>query len=371
MKKKRILFIVGSLGGGGAEKFTINLLHELDHTKYDIHLCILKGHGIFESLLPRDITIHRLYKSKVFKALIGANKLVRYVKPDIIFSNMFHVNILAVLTIYLNYGMTVTLLIRESTIPSYRIKKDLVGQVHNKILKIIYGARMITRVVSQCEAMKSDLVTNYNISNSKILVINNPININDLLKRSKLPPDYHIDKNYINMISIGRLERVKGYDRMIEIFSRLERNKYRLHIFGEGSQRPILQKMIIERGLQDEIIIPGFLINPHAMLTQMQVFLLSSRSDSFPNVILESLALGIPVIAYNCPGGINEIIDSGNNGYLVNDGDRTGYINTIERMDYRLFNNAKIIDEAKIKYGPEVIQQYEDLFDHDYSLEMI
>ena len=183
------------------------------------------------------------------------------------------------------------LIVRESTIPSYRFGLSMTGLTYSVIMKVTYRSGLITNIITQCEAMRNDLVINYNLPESKLLVINNPVNHDDLLKKSQDMLKYKIDTSVINMISIGRLENVKGYDRMIEIFTRLERNKYHLYICGEGSQRGTLLRMISDYGLNDEVSLTGFLSNPYSLLSEMQLFLLSSRSDSFPNATLESLAL--------------------------------------------------------------------------------
>jgi glycosyltransferase involved in cell wall biosynthesis len=363
MKKKLILFIVGSLGGGGAEKFIITLLQGLNQEKYDVHLCIIKGQGANDKFIPKYVYVHRLYKTKVLRALFSVSRLIVAIKPDIVFSSMFHVNIMTILSSYIIYPNKMKLIVRESTIPSYRFGLSMTGLTYSVIMKVTYRSGLITNIITQCEAMRNDLVINYNLPESKLLVINNPVNHDDLLKKSQDMLKYKIDTSVINMISIGRLENVKGYDRMIEIFTRLERNKYHLYICGEGSQRGTLLRMISDYGLNDEVSLTGFLSNPYSLLSEMQLFLLSSRSDSFPNATLESLALGVPVIAYDCPGGVNEILNSPDNGVLIDDGDISNYVKSINEFRFNQYEPQYLIKTSRARYGNNIIESYEYVFD--------
>jgi glycosyltransferase involved in cell wall biosynthesis len=95
----------------------------------------------------------------------------------------------------------------------------------------------------------------------------------------------------------------------------------RLIILGDGSERPALERLIEERGLQNFVRLPGFVVNPYAYMARAAVFVLSSIHEGLPNVLMEALACGTPVVSTDCPSGPRQILDGGRYGPLVPVGD--------------------------------------------------
>jgi glycosyltransferase involved in cell wall biosynthesis len=130
-----------------------------------------------------------------------------------------------------------------------------------------------------------------------------------------------VKKEGLWIMGVGRLLRQKGYDRLIRAVAALQRPDVRLVLVGEGPDRAKLQSQADELGIGDRLIMPGFVRQPMQWLAAADLFALSSRWEGFGHVIVEAMAAGAPVIAFDCPHGPRDIIRSGENGILVPDGD--------------------------------------------------
>lgn len=128
------------------------------------------------------------------------------------------------------------------------------------------------------------------------------------------------------IISVGRLSTQKDYPTLIRAF-KIVRNAMdcRLLVLGEGKERPVIEALISELELQGDVELPGFVANPLAFVSKADLFALSSVYEGFGNVIAEALALGVPVVATDCPHGPSEILDRDQYGKLVGVGDVEGF----------------------------------------------
>jgi glycosyltransferase involved in cell wall biosynthesis len=136
------------------------------------------------------------------------------------------------------------------------------------------------------------------------------------------------------IVAAGRLTHQKGFDRLIELYGPVAdaHPDWQLHIYGSGSDRPALQRMIDERGLAHQIRLTGWTDDLGSVLTKASIFALSSRFEGLPNVGIEALAAGLPVVAFDCPRGPRELVHDGKNGYLLLNGDATGFGAALSRL---------------------------------------
>jgi glycosyltransferase involved in cell wall biosynthesis len=172
-------------------------------------------------------------------------------------------------------------------------------------------------IISQSKSMNLDLKK---YISRKTITIYNPIikkNILNLSKKKNLI--VKLNRNYYNIISVGRLTHQKDYKTAILAISKLKHKikNIRYYIAGEGKLKNELYKYSLSLGLKDDVIFTGFLKNPYSIMKDANVLLLSSLYEGFSNVILESLSLNVPVVATNSLGGNKEIISNGKNGFLA------------------------------------------------------
>ena len=172
------------------------------------------------------------------------------------------------------------------------------------------------------------------------------------------------DPELINIVSLGRLERPKNQSLLIRAFQTvLIKNKNaRLIIIGEGTERSYLAQLIEEFNLGAAISLIGQIDNPYSYLARADLFVLSSNTEGFPNVLVEAMICGCPVISTNCKSGPNEIITHGKNGILVSNGDVKAMSNAIISLIQNNELRNTLIKSAKRKLYDfsldKIINQY-------------
>jgi glycosyltransferase involved in cell wall biosynthesis len=177
------------------------------------------------------------------------------------------------------------------------------------------------------------------------------------LQLSKIITTDLYDKNKINLIAVGRLAYQKGFDTLLDIMKQLD-DRYHLTLLGDGPNRKALIQYIKDNNLQNKVTLKGFVDNPYPYMRQADIFVLSSRFEGFPNVVLESNACNTPVIAFDCPGGTKEIIVENKNGWLVECQNVKKFIDKLTKLDYqKQINNS--FSKFKVE---EIINQYESFF---------
>jgi len=357
--KKKIMFIVPSMRGGGSERVMSILLKYLSREKFDIILVLLKKEGRYLDDLPKDIVIIDLDVKGAKFAIFKIRNMIRKHKPDIVFSSAAHLNLLiSMMKLFL--PKKITFIARESSIPSVRENQKYPDLLNNFLYKRFYNN--LDLIVCQSKYMMNDLFVHYDIKKEKMLVINNPVDIESINKSSQENDNLLFDKCKINLLTAGRLNKVKGYDLLLQTLAKLD-NRYHLTILGEGSEEGSLRKLSKDLNIEYRVSFLGFQKNPYKYMNQSDLFVLSSRYEGFPNVVLEANTCGTPVVAFDCPGGTGEIIVNGLNGFLVENRNIDMLAETIRKsIDYD-FNEKKILEFVKKKYEADlIISKYEETF---------
>jgi glycosyltransferase involved in cell wall biosynthesis len=209
---------------------------------------------------------------------------------------------------------------------SERIDPEMysIGNAWNKLRRWTYP--IAERVVVQTERARAYFPRKVQ---TDIKIIPNPIVSLPQEKTSsnKLPTKSSI-------IAIGRFDRQKGFDLLLQAFARLkdQHPKWNLTILGEGPLRAELESLRHELGLTDRVHLPGLVQNPYELLNQANLFVLSSRFEGFPNSLCEAMASGLPVIATDCPSGPREIIRDGVDGLLIPPEDVEALAKAMDRL---------------------------------------
>jgi glycosyltransferase involved in cell wall biosynthesis len=354
---KKLMLIVPSMRGGGSERVMSILANNLDRNKFDITLVLLKNEGPYLDDLKSDIKIIDLNSNKARYGIFKLFKLIRTSKPDIVFSTLGHLNILiAILKLFLSKD--IKYIARESSIPSKSHSKTGKGKILKILYKLFYNK--FDLIISQSEYMKSDLINHYNINENKISIINNPVDIKKINYLSKESIE-NFDKNKINLLAVGRLNKVKRFNLLINLMSKLN-DSFHLTIVGSGYEENTLRKKIKDLNLEKSIDLIGFKSNPYKYMSNADILLMSSEYEGFPNVVLEANACGIPVFGFNCPGGISEIIEDGVNGILIENDNLDLMRKTLNSYDIKNFNSLVIKQKIEERYSLEsIISKYESI----------
>jgi glycosyltransferase involved in cell wall biosynthesis len=347
---------------GGATRVILNLVNNLERDKFDINLVVFKATGQLLPQVKEYVKIHNLNSHRV---AFGINKLVTLLireKPEVVFSGITHVNLAVALSIpLLKTFLKETLFItREVNIPSIRAKY----LKKSKNMDYIYK-RVISRfdlIVAQSKYMKRDIISSYGVDSKKIVVINNPIDIDNIIKKLNSAKNKNIfPKDKINIVAVGMLRKQKAFDRLLYVFKLLD-NRYHLHIIGEGSERKTLEELIDKLKISNRVTLHGLQKNPYIYMKMSNLVVLSSLYEGFPNVILEANACGKFVIANRCAGVDEEIIIDGLNGTLVESNNYKEFAEAIKKYALTDINPNDIIATTKKYHVKNILKRYTKIF---------
>lgn len=347
MKKKiSVIFILPDLETGGAERIVTTIANHLSRDKFEPKILLLRKEGGYLKLLKDDVEIIDIKTERIRHSLKPILKEIYRRKPDIVFSGFGEVN--AYMSLFIKLFPQVKFIARETNVVSQHVTK--------KEIKFFYTFyNNYHQIIAQSDDMMNDLINNFKVSRSKIIKINNPVDfdfINEKLLNSNKPESFKY--NYKNVVAIGNLSARKGFDNLLKVFSRLKNENIILHILGDGKDREILYQMKDFLGLKN-VVFHGRQENPYQFLKYADLFILSSRYEGFPNVLLEAGACGTYSLANNCPGGINEIIQNDINGEIGNIDNHEDFAQKIRLILQQNYDKEWIINSIKSRFSKEII----------------
>ena len=352
-KKRKILIITGSLVSGGTERFVAFLCNNLNPDKYEIVLVLCSSidsnYTINDNVRIIDLGL-KIIKDSIYKL----PNVLRRERADIVFSTLTAINVIVSMIRVISRKNAVYIL-RESTILTEIQKHFGSPKVLRWLIKTLYPR--FDAIVAQSIAMKTDMVQNFKINPNKIIQIYNPIMPHGLKFGAK--------PGVTELITVGNIRKEKGHDRILKALTLLKIN-FHYTIVGGGNEIELekIRKLVEKLHLEDKVTFEGAQKDPFSYLRRSTLFLQGSYFEGFPNCLLEAHSVGLPVIAFDCPGGTKEIIYPGKNGFLVPDDDLQLYAAAIEKAVSYPFEPAIIIEDVLKKFGQqEILSQYEALFD--------
>jgi N-acetylgalactosamine-N,N'-diacetylbacillosaminyl-diphospho-undecaprenol 4-alpha-N-acetylgalactosaminyltransferase len=337
--KKNLSILIYSLASGGAERVVSILLHELKEA-YNITLFLMND-TIFYNI-PENIKIVYLENSdsneggikKLLKLPVLAwryNKLNRSEVSLSFMNRPNYINIFAKLM-----GMKSKVVVSERISPSQEYKTDgIKDKISRLLIKSLYSKA--DKIVPNAIGIQKDLESNFGIESQKIVVVNNLIDLSKVNVLQNEPIDFRDHK--FTFVAIGRMQSQKNHKLMIDAMKSIDA---KLYIIGDGELKSELQQQIVQNSLQNKVILLGRQSNPYSFLAQADCFVFSSNYEGFPNVLLEALACGLPVISTDCQSGPREIL-APNSDYSKQ------LVENIELCEYGILTpieNEKKLEEA-------------------------
>ena len=354
MKKISILFILPDLETGGAERIVTTIANHLPRDKFEPKIMLLRKEGGYLEFLKDDVEIIDLKTPRIRHSLKPILKEIRKRKPDIVFSGFGEVN--AYLALFIKFFPKIKFIARETNVVSKHVTRKEIRFFYKFYNN--YG-----KIICQSNDMQNDLIENFKIKKEKLIKINNPVDfefINEKLAISEKPVTFKDD--YKNIVGIGNLSSRKGFDNLLKVFSHLKNEKIVLHILGDGRDKELLHQMKKDLGLEN-VIFHGQQKNPYRFLKFADLFILSSRYEGFPNVLLEAGACGTFSLANNCPGGINEIIQPRINGEISNIENHQEFANKILSVLKETHDTDTIKNSISSRFSKDIIlDKYENIF---------
>lgn len=310
---KKVVFILPSLAAGGAERVLITLMNKIDRSRFTPEFISFRRNGPLKQLIADDVKVHEIgsYK-RIFFGLIPLLLKLREIKPDIAITTMAHTNFaLVLMTPFLPHTR---LVIREAITPSFIFETYKFGWFVKILYKALYPRADLVISPSQRIIDEFHDLLGANTGHHKLLY--NPVNTDIIRAMPQILENNDEDREKtVHFICAGRMHPQKGFDQLINAlpFFKCDYN-WKLTILGGGPERPKLEKMIKQHQLEENISLPGFTPTPWPQIGAADCFLMPSRFEGLPNVVLESLTVGTPVIATSTSGGIAEISDLANAG---------------------------------------------------------
>lgn len=344
MKRKiKIVFVSASTQGGGAERMQLNIMHSLSEEKFDITF-------INTSTEPKPQDLNEYVNYIQYNKLHGRQSFwnllsdLRKINPKYVFTTSIVIAyLLQVVRLFaiLRFKLVVRIAVPPSESPHIDIKSRILRKINATTLKFT------DVVIAQTEFSKTDIAKYYNMPLHKILVIRNIVDKSMLeSKGNEYYPAEFACENY-NIVAAGALYSVKGFDLAIDAMKLVvDKNKeIRLYILGEEryeiGYRNKLLKQISDNCLQDYVFLLGQKSNPYPYYKYSNLFVMSSRTEGFPNVLLEALYFGTPVVATNCVD-FSGVITEGVNGFVVEKESQTAIAEGINRAIEQLEKSSDI-----------------------------
>ncbi len=316
--RKRITFFLDALHGGGAEKAVVNLLKGLaDRDEFDLDLVLATKEGPYLGMVPPEVRIIDLQAGRAVMATLPLRNYLKQNLPWAVIGNMGHVNVVATIATKLSGIKTKLVLVEQNTVSANQSKLKRAKLVL-QLMKWLYPRADAVAGVSA--GVARDLEQCLGLEKETVKVLNNPVVNEDLVAQSQADlahPWFASDKPPV-FLAVGRLNPQKDFSNLLNAFAQVRKEQpARLIILGEGEERQMLETLINDLNLGEDVLLPGFVENPYAYMKHASCFVLSSRQEGLPTVLIEAMACGCPVVATDCPSGPEEILDRGVYGLLV------------------------------------------------------
>lgn len=355
---KKILFVVESLSGGGAEKVLTTLIKNLNKNKYDITVFAVVKTGIYVKEIEQYCQLKYGLKDYNEYCFFGKFyyriklKLIYKINPKIVYKWLIKDKYDTEIAFVEGFN---TKLVGASN----NKKSKKLSWVHTDMLKNRDADRQYSnqeehlncykkynKIFAVSEGVKKAFIKKFNYENIEVQY--NPIDEQEIIKKSN--PSIEYDNNCINLITIGRLTNQKGYDRLLRIMTKLKNYNCKLYILGEGELRKQFEGYIKQQNLHDKVTLLGFQKNPYQYLPNASAFICSSYTEGFSTVATESLILNLPIITTDC-AGMKELFGVYECGSICHNDEDSLYESIKKILDHsHVLNDYKLQIKERKKY---------------------
>lgn len=288
-----------------------------------VDLVLAAAKGPYLKQVPKDVRVVDLGASRVLTSLPSLVRYLRREKPSALLSALAHANLIALWANLLARTHTRTVVTVHSTLSlstrfSPRKRDRLVPWLTH------WSYKLADRVVAVSKGSAQDLIKIADLDPNQVEVIPNPVITSELIAQSRMPVEHTWfgDGATPLLVTVGRLTAAKNYMLLLDAFRQArECRPMRLVFLGDGEERKALESKVKQLGLNDDVSMPGFVENPWAYMAKADMFVLSSKWEGLPTVIVEALALGMKVVSTDCEYGPRELLKDGKLGWLCKTGD--------------------------------------------------
>lgn len=369
MKKIRILFLINSLGGGGAERVLVNLVNNMDQSVFDITVETMFSGGVNRDLLAPHVN----YFCKNAFTIKGISHIYKFLSPKYLYRKFIGNEHYDIIVAYM-HNLPIKVIsgagkdsaklvgwchcgtVRRETYCTCWTTKNKANNAYNKCDVLVGVSKQVVSELNKFFKIDSKTAVIYNTNDTKYIK-------RMAMKESELK----IDKSYISICTVGRFAFEKGNDRLLDVAARLTEQGYafNLYFIGDGAQKEKLAAKAKDMGLDNHCHFLGFQKNPYAIVQQCDLFVCPSREEGFSTAVTEAIILGKPVVSTDVSGA-KEILGDNNEYGLVVENSVDGLYGGIKEF----LDSPKLLENYEIRAQKRsalfntgmTVQATEDLF---------
>ena len=360
MSKPKLALFVPNLDGGGAERMMVNLAGGFAKRGFKVDLVLATARGRYLDLVPETVNVTDLEAKGVTASLPKLVHYLRQHRPYSLLTTLEHASVVALWARRLSMVQT-RVVVRLSNMlflaPSVCFKTKAL----RRAVKLFYP--WADSFIAGSEGVAVNVQQFTRVPEAKVHTIYNPVVTDDLRLRARELPEHPWFTSGAPpvVLGVGRLEGQKDFVTLVRAFAQVRRTRpVRLVILGEGGKRPELEALVAQLGLGEDVLLPGFVDNPFAYMAHADTFVLSSRYEGLPGVLIQAMACGCKIVSTDCPSGPREILRDGSLGRLVPVGDVTALAGAISEtlVQEKTYQSRELRERAADFSEEKTVPQY-------------
>ena len=316
--RPQVALFMGTLGGGGAERVMLDIGRLLARRGMNVDLVVIRAEGPYLEILPPEVRLVDLKSTRMVTCLVKLLRYLRRDRPKALLVTM-ETAVLVALVAKATLARNVCVIVRQAN--TFSLTFAHAGSKDRLIMRMLgFLLPLADGVVANSRGAAGDLGRTLPKISSRVQVVPNPVVTPELAEQAALAVEHPWfgDTGVPVVLSVGRLVPLKDHATLLKAFARVVSSQpARLVILGEGPERGNLLRLAEQLGIAEQIDLPGFRVNPFAYMARSRLLAHSSRYEGFPNVLVQAMACGTPVVSTDCDHGPREILEGGKWGRLV------------------------------------------------------
>lgn len=332
--KTKVAFLLPNLLAGGAERVTLNLLKGNLRELFDLSFWVIRKEGPLFDQIPSNLPLTVLDAHNTLSAITRLARAIRTQQPEILVSMITPANVVATLAAKLAKARTRMVLVEHGSILTHKEGRTGLERILPFLQKYVY--RLADKIVSVSEGLAEEISLNTGLNASKIQVVYNPVLSRDFYTRAEetVTHPWLSAKDSFCVVMAGRLQDVKDPILAIKAIAALKRRMdCKFLLLGDGALRTEVEENIRRLQLENCAEVVGYVSNPLPYIKHADCLLMTSYSEALPTAIVEARALGLPVVATDCPWGPREILNKLGHGILVAERDPEKLADALQKAE--------------------------------------
>jgi glycosyltransferase involved in cell wall biosynthesis len=322
--------VLPSLDVGGAEQVTVNIVNGLAARGYDVDLVVSRYEGRLRAELDADVTVVPLSDGRTPVVGVAAEfgPIVAYLEqaqPAALIPHLPRMSVVCLAAARVA-GTDAAVFPTHHSAYGHGHDAAVKSRAVDWLVRRLYPTA--ERVIAVSEGVADGLARQTAVDRSDVSVLHNPIDVETVRERARDPVEapWVEDDDAAVVLFVGRLADQKDLETWLGAFARIRERRPAVRgvVAGQGPQRASVRTLVDDLGLGDAVAVPGYVDNPYRYMAKADLFMLSSRYEGLPTVLIEAMACGCPVVATDCPSGPREILADGRHGGLAPVGDAAG-----------------------------------------------